>query len=85
METALVQECAICRHLGLDPRATVSSLGLRTAISGLIEASTARFDDGRDSEAHVLVPVCPEHVVDIYRGRVAGMSMAWRMAAVPAK
>jgi len=84
LETALFQDCAVCRHLGLVPRATVSSLGLRTAIRGLIEASSARFDDGRDAEAHVLVPVCPEHVVDIYRGRMAGMSMAWRMAPVPA-
>ncbi len=84
METALVQDCAVCRHLGFAPRATVSSLGLRTSIRGLIEASTARFDDGRDAEAHVLVPVCPEHVVDIYRGRLPGMLIAWRIAAIPA-
>jgi hypothetical protein len=71
----------VCRYLGLEPRATNNSLGLRTAIEEIVRSSTARFDDGPDGQAHVLVPVCSEHVVDIYRGRVLGMSMAWQMAA----
>jgi len=27
--------------------------------------------------------LCPEHVVDVYRGRIDGVTMAWRIVAAP--
>ncbi len=53
-------------------------IGLLTNRPDLIAAASRRFDD-IDGEAHVLLPVCPEHVVDIYRGRVPSVRMAWRI------
>lgn len=80
MNASLPQDCVICRYFGLEPRHTSNSLGIRTSIGELITASTSRLDDGASDEAHIFVPVCPEHVVDIYRDRVPGVNMAWRMA-----
>jgi hypothetical protein len=32
-----------------------------------------------DAAALLVVPACPEHVVDVYRGRIPGIRMAWRL------
>lgn len=72
-------DCALCRYFGLDPRRTTGAIGLRTSITELIGWSAARLDEGSSSEAHVLVPVCPEHVIDVYRARIPGVTMAWQM------
>ncbi|MEX0784751.1 MAG: hypothetical protein WD557_19110 [Dehalococcoidia bacterium] len=74
--------CAVCDLLGNDPRPTTSTIGLNTSLPSLIAHARERLDDGEGANAHVVVPVCPEHVVDVYRGRVAGVSMAWRVASV---
>ncbi|HEY5475205.1 MAG TPA: hypothetical protein VIK11_00700, partial [Tepidiformaceae bacterium] len=29
--------------------------------------------------AHILMPVCAEHAADVFRGRIAGFEMAWRL------
>lgn len=78
---AIQSECAICRYLGTEPRMTTSSLGILTSIDALVEGCLNRLDDGSGSQAHLFLPVCPEHVVDIYRGRITGVAMAWRMAS----
>ena len=71
--------CAICRHVGEEPSMTRTVLGLRTAHSALLDAAITEYDDGEDGLRHVLLPVCPEHAVDVYRGRVAGVEVAWRL------
>ena len=74
--------CALCEILGEEPRAAQNTIGLQTVLPGLI-ARTLEPGVPSASEQHVLVHVCPEHVVDIYRGRVAGVTMAWRTAPAP--
>ncbi len=75
-----MRECAICAYLGLEPRLTTSTVGLNTAIEPLIAAALECDRAAGSGEFHVLVAVCPEHVVDIYRERIPGMSMAWKLA-----
>lgn len=76
-----MRECAVCLYLCLEPRGSSGTVGVNTALAGLVELAVQRLDSGADTVAHILVAVCPEHVVDIYRGRVDGVSMAWRLAA----
>lgn len=73
--------CALCEVMAESPRLTQNSIGLMTSIPELIARATERLDAGEGSEAHVIIPACPEHVVDVYRGRIEGASMAWRMAS----
>jgi hypothetical protein len=75
-----MHNCEICRYLRLEPRTANGAIGLHTAIQPLVEAAVDRLDSGAGSEAHVMLAVCPDHVVDIYRGRVDGVTMAWRLA-----
>jgi hypothetical protein len=72
--------CAICRFLGQEPRYTTNVVGLRTRIDELLHHPGRRTLAGFDIE-HVMLPACPEHVVEVYRGRVEGVAMAWRMPA----
>lgn len=69
--------CAICLHLNETPRLTAGTVGLLTAAPTIVEAALDRISE-IGSESHVLVHACPEHVVDVYRGRVDGVRMAWR-------
>lgn len=79
-ERCVAVPCAICLYLGLGARPTTSSVGLRTAIPALLTASPAqRWEARDDGDPHVVVAACPEHVVDVYRGRLAGVAMAWRV------
>jgi hypothetical protein len=78
----LSYSCAICAHLGLTPQVTTNFVTLKTEIPGLVRAAAA--DRPRlDAEDPIVVPSCPEHAVDIYRGRIPGMHMAWRLLADP--
>lgn len=77
-----MNECAVCRYLRLEPRQASGTIGLNTAIVPLIALALERLDNGVGTEAHILAPVCPEHVVEIYRGRLDGIAMAWRLALV---
>ena len=72
------EPCAVCQHLGEAPNPTKTVLGLRTALPELLERAVSDFG-AEGGLHHVLLPVCPEHAVDVYRGRVAGVEMAWRM------
>jgi hypothetical protein len=74
----LQQACVICRHLELEPQLTPNVLGLSTTVDSIVRAASSRLDDGSARRAHVLAPVCPAHVIDIYRGRIAGVRMAWK-------
>lgn len=77
--------CAICLYLDLQPRSTNNTVGLRTAVPALLAASPAqRWEAGAGEAPHIVVAACPEHVVDIYRGRLAGVDMAWRIAPLAA-
>lgn len=72
--------CALCSLHG-DAAPTVGNpIGLLTSREEIIAAASRRFDD-IEGEAHVLVAVCPEHVVDIYRGRLPRVRMAWRIGS----
>jgi hypothetical protein len=70
--------CALCLFEGRPPRHVQNPIGLLTARPEVLAAATHAYGNV-EQETHVLVPVCPEHVVDIYRGRVPGIRMAWRL------
>ncbi|MBI5946565.1 MAG: hypothetical protein HY875_00310 [Chloroflexi bacterium] len=78
------QPCAICHHEGADPPESGHLLCLSTTLDHLVSQAAGREGDG------ILLPVCPTHAVDIYRGRLPGVTMAWQFAgtlpgmAVPA-
>ena len=78
-----MRSCAVCLSLNLPPGLASGHVGLWTSRPELI-ACAGGASPGPDGEQHVLVPVCPEHVVDIYRGRIGGMRMAWRLASAAA-
>jgi hypothetical protein len=77
----LPEYCAICDHLGLERRLTTSILGIETRLPDIFSAATGRVAAAAAGPSHVLVPMCPEHVVDVYRERVPGVTMAWRIPA----
>lgn len=74
--------CAICEHLGLPPEQATGTVGLLTAAAGMHGRAIDRLG-WAGLEQHIVVHACPEHVVDIYRGRVPGMRMAWRLSTEP--
>lgn len=78
-----MDDCVICRHLGTTPRKAAGSVGLLTSIESIVSGAAERLDQGAGPDAHVVVPTCPEHAVDVYRGRVEGVSMAWKFAVTP--
>ncbi len=71
--------CAICVHLSEAPRVTAGTVGLLTAAPLIVSAAVDRIGE-IGAESHVVVHACPEHVVDVYRGRIAGVRMAWRLS-----
>lgn len=74
--------CAICEHLALPPQSATGTVGLFTAFEDMNEAAVDRLGwDGDDR--HIVIHACPEHVVDVYRGRIEGMRMAWRLPIEP--
>jgi len=73
--------CAICRHFEMAGSRSTSLIGLITDVECILDSAQARLDDGPEGRQHVMANVCPEHVVDIYRGRVPGVTMAWQAAA----
>ena len=73
-------DCAICRHLGTALSRTGNVLGLKTEHTELLTHALTRYDLGDRAQAHILLPVCPEHAVDVYRSRVPGVEMAWQVA-----
>lgn len=70
--------CAICQHLSTTPRIATGTVGLLTAVPSLLNAAVDRYV-AAGPEQHVVVNACPEHVVDVYRGRIEGVKMAWRL------
>ncbi len=70
--------CAICMAEGRPPRHVENPVGLLTARPEILASATHSYGSV-EQDTHVLVPVCPEHVVDIYRGRIPGIRMAWRL------
>ncbi len=79
-----MRSCAVCAYLCLEPAAASGEVGIWTCLPPLVEAATREYAGGDGEERHVMVHVCPEHVVDIYRGRLPGVRMAWRMQPEPA-
>ncbi|HXU24312.1 MAG TPA: hypothetical protein VN697_09805 [Tepidiformaceae bacterium] len=73
-------ECAVCSYLGLESRATASTVGLNTGLSSLVGRALEVFGEVPGGRSHIVVAVCPDHVVDIYRDRLPGVSMAWKLA-----
>ena len=70
--------CAICEYLSEPPRTAAGTVGLLTDAQALLDAALDRHGSS-GIEQHVVVPACPEHVVDVYRGRIPGIQMAWRL------
>ena len=75
--------CAICEHLSLPPRPATGTVGLFTDSVSMDESAIDHLGS-EGSERHLIVHACPEHVVDVYRGRISGMRMAWKLATEPA-
>lgn len=71
--------CAICSHLSLAPRPATGTVGVLTGEPAMLSAAVDRFGL-QGAEEHILIHACPEHAVDVYRGRVTGMRMAWRLS-----
>ncbi len=78
-----VPNCAICEHLELPPRHATGTVGLLTG-SVTMDKSAVDHLGWDGDEQHVVVHACPEHVVDVYRGRIEGMRMAWKLSTEPA-
>ncbi len=78
-----LDDCVICHHYGTKPRKAAGFVGLLTSIESIVNNAAERLDQGGGPAAHVVVPTCPEHAVDVYRGRVEGVAMAWKFAAAP--
>jgi hypothetical protein len=76
----LSQGCTICQHLQTAGGGATSLIGLVTSLECILAAAQARLEDGDQDKPHVMAYVCAEHVVAIYRGRVPGVTMAWRVA-----
>ena len=74
--------CAICEHLALLPQHATGTVGLLTDLPTLDRLAVDHLGWEGDQQ-HVLVHACPEHVVDVYRGRIEGMRMAWRLTTGP--
>ena len=74
--------CTICDHLQEEGGGATSLIGLATSLACILGAAQARLDDGDRDTSHVMAHVCAEHVVAIYRGRVPGVTMAWRTATM---
>lgn len=75
--------CAICEHLALPPRPATGTVGLLTDSASMNVAAIDHLG-AQGNERHLVVHACPEHVVDVYRGRIQGMRMAWKLATEPA-
>lgn len=71
--------CALCIYLEVPLRQATGTVGLLTSAPVLLGL---KLDDlGENAgESHIIVHACPEHVVDVYRGRVDRVRMAWRLA-----
>ncbi|MCC6266635.1 MAG: hypothetical protein IT300_03630 [Dehalococcoidia bacterium] len=70
--------CAICQHLSTPARAAAGTVGLLTNAPDMVASAVDSFETvGTDQ--HIIVHACPEHVVDVYRGRIEGIRMAWRL------
>ncbi len=78
-----MQSCSICFSLALDPRPASGSIGIWTSNAALIEHASAELAVAPDGDRHVVVAVCPEHVVEVYRGQIPGLAMAWKLAPHP--
>ncbi|MCL4230288.1 MAG: hypothetical protein KJ053_01780 [Dehalococcoidia bacterium] len=71
-------DCVICRHIGGEGGGAVNLIGLETDHEGVVAGATRRLGPVGSGRAHVLAHVCSQHVVEIYRGRVPEVAMAWR-------
>lgn len=75
-----MQSCGVCLSLALEPRKASGSIGVWTSSTPLIERASDDLGVAPDGERHIVVAVCPEHVAEIYRGRIPGMTMAWKLS-----
>jgi len=75
-------DCAICEHLSMPPRHATGTVGLLTGKAVIVAAAVDRLGTS-GAEQHIMVAACPEHVVDVYRGRIEGVKMAWRLSEEP--
>jgi len=79
-----MRSCAICHYLRLDPRPPSGEIGLWTSVPAIVARATEVLAAAPSGEQHVMVAACGEHVVEIYRERIPGLRMAWRIRVEPA-
>ncbi len=79
-----MRSCAVCAYLGLDPSPSSGEVGLWTSLPAIVAAANQVFPSAPAGEHHVMLAVCNEHVVEIYRDRIPGLRMAWRLRVEPA-
>ena len=75
----MASPCALCEHLALEPRPADNSIGVRTSSRVVIDRAQDLFTRNAEGLTHILVPVCAEHAADVFRGRIEGVEMAWRL------
>lgn len=75
----MIEPCVVCQLLGEAPMPGTSLVSLDTSVPGLVARGGAPDDRGA-----IIAGLCPEHVVDVYRERIEGVRMAWRILAAPA-
>lgn len=74
-------DCVICHNMGGEGGGSINLVGIETSNENVVAGAARRLGSVGESRAHVLARVCSQHVVEIYRGRVPGVTMAWRATA----
>ena len=72
------EPCVVCQVFGGELMPATSLVSIETTLPD--QRARVQLPDAHGARAARL---CPEHVVDVYRGRIDGVSMAWRIVAAP--
>lgn len=74
----MFEPCVICQYLGEPSTPGTSLVSIETTVPGL-----RALMPGPDAHGAIATRLCAEHVIDVYRGRIEGVTMAWRVLAPP--
>ncbi|MCC6387220.1 MAG: hypothetical protein IT302_07560 [Dehalococcoidia bacterium] len=74
----MFEPCVICEYLGQASAPGTSLVSIETTLAPLRALMPVP-----DVHGAIATRLCPEHVIDVYRGRIEGVTMAWRVLAQP--
>lgn len=75
----MFEPCVLCQYRGEPSTPGTSLVSVETTLGPLRALMPAP-----DARGAIATRLCPEHVIDVYRGRIEGVTMAWRVLAHPA-